>query len=546
MSPRYKYIDDFRSLEEQHPRLSFLFPNSRHVTLSMGALNAAIDGVSTASAFIDSSMDQPDILASSTLCLVLGDGQHPRTGILSAIQCGWNVVSIDSELDDKWVQGESLLPDGCNFMGFRGDMTRFLSEGMERVQSSLCCVSDIQQLVIICVERDGSFDQLKSLRGHLGISDLRMLYNSAPVNVISVSSDEVAGDCPLNIPPISSFVDEEILSKIRRVRVWNFQGSRRNRKLNKENKKATNAFISTSNKRQTNSKVSQLQKQQDLAAQRRLELNTKSCDEPRNDSSSINIERSNVSSKSFDTPCRNKTIGLRAQSSLVPLIHVVPPSCMPRSASERQARIYEVGSIDNHQDTLRTMKREFSPSNLSFNTASTADSSIHEFDCNDSGPQMTIIYNTGDFVEVRVGNIYQAGTIANQLFRGVYNVTLFGDTPAWKSKRLQVDIYQQSPECIPEVLARDIRPYTPAPLGETIYVFVNGRERKCRVHGYSYDDCDALTARHMKYIVKFASKNGGWRNEKHRVPVYRAYKLLDEVVLCKNANQNRCENNGLM
>jgi ribosomal protein L21E len=167
-------------------------------------------------------------------------------------------------------------------------------------------------------------------------------------------------------------------------------------------------------------------------------------------------------------------------------------------------------------------------------TESTSNSTFHEDgsdppSAHSRPPRITHDYKPGDIVEVKVDNLYQVGMVDSQPFKGVYNVTLFSDTPAWNEKRAHVDIYQHSPERMPEVLSRDMRPFTPAPMGEIVFVFVNGSERKCCVHGYSYDGSDELSPSHMKYVVKFAKKDGEWRHEKHRVPVQRAYRKLYAV-----------------
>jgi hypothetical protein len=599
--------------------LSFLFPSSRQVTTSFGALNAASVGLSSGAAngdSIGSSLDQLDKFSSRTLCLVLGDGRDPRTAVVASIRYGWSVVAIDEELDEKWQHPRGLLPDRCRFMGYRGAMSGFLSQGYEMVQSSLCCISDIDHLVIICIEQGGGFDQLKTIRGRLGVTDLRVLYNNVPATVVSLSSDEIIQDSPLKSPS-HSFVDEDILSTNKRVQVFSFQGSRRHpttvssvvspvriphmkqqrpRIMAEESTKRESPLPSAPNRRGANgnSKVAQLQKQQELASRRRTEisagqgrmhtrkpsatitddtsLSSSKCKDKPLEASSSKPPRSSVKTSlsnmvlrrratlgpvkrpnSIDSGGRRWTEGDEADSSkggvlqtesndtimsLLSLhspcpsrdvvIDVVSPSCMPRSASERHARMH-----DDPLDDVRTMKKHVfqSESSTSLTTESTANSSSHDDvfnQRNDSGSSIAAQeFKSGDFVEVRVGNVYQPGIIDKQLFKGVYNVTLYGDTPAWNEKRSQVGIYQQSPERIPEVLARDIRPFTPAPLGEVVFVFINGNERKCCVHGYSYSNSEELTAKTMKYVVKFAKKDGDeWRNEKHRVPVQRAYRML--------------------
>lgn len=629
--PQYKYIDRFQPLADQYPMLAFLFPSSRQITSALGALNAATVGISSGAAIgdsIGSNLDQLDGVSSRTLCLVLGDGRHPRTAIVAAIQHGWSVVAIDAELDEKWQHPLDLLPSGCRFMGFRGDMNRFLVEGLELVHSSLCSISAIDHLVVICVEHGKNLDQLTSIRGRLGVTDLRVLYNNVPATVVSVSSADIIEDCPLKLAPKHRYVDEDILSSNKQVQVWNFQGSRRLTPASDETSLQTmntlgvanvksrpkirsseegsvkNVLQPSAHRRVTvaNSKVAQLQKQQKLAYQKRLELSEKegiehdkkSSIETTNDAShslsksqEAQIANSKPprtsATKSFSDMVRRRRatiipkkstdiidyVNRRAEgdddpesskgvlqtqsedtimsimslytpdrSNAAPSIQdsvldLVSPSCMPRSASERHARIHDIESNDNSLDLLRTMKREVLPaSSGSLNTESTANSSVHEDETRDGIDPVSSLqeYEPGDFVEVKIGNIYQVGMIDKRCFKGIYNVTLFSDTPAWSKKRLSVDIYQQSPERMPEVLARDIRPFNPAPIGEVIYVFVNGNERKCCVHGYSYGNHDKLTARHMKYVVKFAKKDGDeWRSEKHRVPVQRAYRVLCDL-----------------
>jgi hypothetical protein len=37
------------------------------------------------------------------LCLAVGDGKHPRSGILFALATKWHVISIDPIMDNKWL-----------------------------------------------------------------------------------------------------------------------------------------------------------------------------------------------------------------------------------------------------------------------------------------------------------------------------------------------------------------------------------------------------------------------------------------------------------
>ncbi|KAL7477552.1 hypothetical protein ACHAW6_003358 [Cyclotella cf. meneghiniana] len=662
--PRYKYLDEFRPIAAKHPMLSFLFPSSRQITSALGALNAANLGLSEASSdgSISFSLDEDEKLP--VLCLVLGDGRDPRTAVLAAIQQRWSVVAIDPNLDAKWERPQELLPNGCRFMGFRGSMARFLAEGFEAVQSSLCPIADIQHLVIICVEQGADFDQLKSLRGRLGLADLRVLFNNVPSTVVSISSDEILHACPLKPTPNHSFVDQDILASNRRVQVWNFQSSRRPstsvpsiksaplqtiepsyilsphrnsipRILSDENIRTRSRspsciLPSTSSRRGSHSKVAQLQRQQELAHQNRIQLSAMRIPDQKlelerhtsgagTDDTSLSssksghdelppssgkpprsslknglskfarIKKSSIPPKKKDpnslstrrmtlcdrthlselilqveskdsimsfhsAPARDtlKTdqvclpIQSKRSASISPppvkdillnFTGVVPPSSMPRSAIERHARIHDRISVpcEDIHVTANARTGSTSDPSSSIRTESTSNSSFHEDDSDPPNSQSGAArrsqhdYKPGEMVEVKVDNLYQVGMVESQPFKCVYNVTLFSDTPAWNEKRAHVDIYQHSPERMPEVLARDMRPFTPAPIGEVIFVYVNGSERKCCVHGYSYDGSDELSPSHMKYVVKFAKKDGGWRHEKHRVPVQRAYRKLYAV-----------------
>jgi hypothetical protein len=171
------------------------------------------------------------------------------------------------------------------------------------------------------------------------------------------------------------------------------------------------------------------------------------------------------------------------------------------------------------------------PSALTFATDSTSNSSDDD-DLNSStssNKSRHHQYKEGDLVEVNIGDVYQVGVIDKQPLKGanLYNVTLLTDTPAWKEMQGTSIIYQNSGNKMPEVSGRNIRRFIPAPLGEILHVCVNGTVRKCRVHGYLFDNENDMSPQNMKYSVKFASQDGqGWTNEKYRVPVQRAYRQL--------------------
>ena len=178
------------------------------------------NGSFSSSAFTTCNVDP-----SSVLCLVLGDGDSPRTALAAAIKNGWTVVSIDEKLDKSWVGRRDGLGNSSSahrYVGFRGTMNDFLFEGKQMIQSSLCDSHNFQHLTIICIETTRNFDRLQTLRGRCGVADLRMIYNNIPTTVVSVSSSNLT-QCPLQCTNGSSYLDKGILSPNRHVTVWNFE-----------------------------------------------------------------------------------------------------------------------------------------------------------------------------------------------------------------------------------------------------------------------------------------------------------------------------------
>jgi hypothetical protein len=190
-------------------------------------------------------------------------------------------------------------------------MSDFLAEGLDVVQSSLCPVASIQRLVIVCLERNEKYDQLKSLRGRLGVSDLRVLCNNVTATIVSISldGDRNNNECPLKQPPTHSYLDEDILSPIQLVQIWNVQGSRR---------LSDSSYNTPRSVNKQNSKVAQLQRQQELARQNRIQSQKKpSKDDTDDDSSHEEKKRRKSKSKSKSSrdkqPTNNEIVPLSSQ-----------------------------------------------------------------------------------------------------------------------------------------------------------------------------------------------------------------------------------------
>lgn len=287
----YKYIEEFLGLVSQCPALECHFNHSAQISTSLASINAAMsNGSFSSSAFVTG-----DFEPSSVLCLVLGDGNSPRTALAAAVKNGWTVVSIDEKLDKSWVGRRDGLGNSSSahrYVGFRGTMNDFLFTGKKLIQSSLSD-SHFQCLVIICIETTSNFDRLGTLRGRCGVADLRMIYNNIPATVVSVSSPNLT-QCPFQSTKGSSYLDSGILSANRHVKVWNFESS--TKRSFDSSVPTTTVTISSSSEASSmtqydsgshqetalvsmpyahSSKVAQLQLQEALAAIRKSEMRNK-------------------------------------------------------------------------------------------------------------------------------------------------------------------------------------------------------------------------------------------------------------------------------
>ena len=321
-----RYLDEYNQLTSRHPILSSLFKNEEQFTSSLAALDAAT--------LATSSKLQQDSSPSFTFCLVLGDGRIPRTAVLAALQYGWSVVAIEGKLDDKWEEKPRPLQD-CRFMGYKGNMSQFLSEGLDDVEYSLCPISEIKELVIICMEGGGGYDTLKSLRGRLGVSDLRVLYNNVSATIVSISSEDNSDDCPLKQKPSHYFVDEDILSNNKLVQVWNVKGTRRLSDMESND-------MPRSASRRANSRVAQLQRQQDLARQNKMKSQKKIENEDDGSEGSYQ-EKPRRKSKSKRKSKRNSNVS----NELVPVSSPKDPPVTVSSFLSKQK------SIQREQETYR-------------------------------------------------------------------------------------------------------------------------------------------------------------------------------------------------
>ncbi|KAL7449124.1 hypothetical protein ACHAWC_001213 [Mediolabrus comicus] len=295
---KLKYIEEFMGLVSQCPALESHFNTSGQCSTSLASIHAAMSyGSFSSSAFVTGDVDP-----SSILCLVLGDGASPRTALAAAIKNGWTVVAIDENLDKSWVGSRDGLGNSSSahrYVGFKGTMNDFLFEGRQMIHSSLQdAFINFRHLIIICLESTSSFDNLKTLRGRCGVTDLRVIYNNIPATVVSVSSPDLT-QCPFQSTQACSYLDNCILSTNRHVKVWNFESSKRSFDASVP---AATVTISTSSDTSSmthndnnsggqdtaavslaytrSSKVAQLQLQEALAAMKNAEMRSRQRSSP--------------------------------------------------------------------------------------------------------------------------------------------------------------------------------------------------------------------------------------------------------------------------
>lgn len=95
-----KYFDEFMRLNCARDLLDLkLFPDSKEITESFGAYNAVRKHLRNELQFNDPSV----------ACVVVGDGNTPRTAALFAFRSAWNVISIDPRMKREWTCGQSKV-----------------------------------------------------------------------------------------------------------------------------------------------------------------------------------------------------------------------------------------------------------------------------------------------------------------------------------------------------------------------------------------------------------------------------------------------------
>lgn len=94
----FRYVDEFLGLKCASDILDMsIFPNGKEITESMGAYDAA-------RRYTQLSLSDPGVHV-----LVVGDGKHPRTGVLFAMRSKWNVASVDPESVHPKTLGQTTI-----------------------------------------------------------------------------------------------------------------------------------------------------------------------------------------------------------------------------------------------------------------------------------------------------------------------------------------------------------------------------------------------------------------------------------------------------
>jgi hypothetical protein len=93
--PNTRYINDFLHLKcAPDLILAKVFPNAKEITESLSMYWGVVNHISVPYGI---RRDDPKVTV-----YVVGDGKHPRTGMMFAYRSAWNVISIDPSMDSKW------------------------------------------------------------------------------------------------------------------------------------------------------------------------------------------------------------------------------------------------------------------------------------------------------------------------------------------------------------------------------------------------------------------------------------------------------------
>ena len=211
-----------------------VFNSAKDVSESMGALQAALrHGNLPPKSRVEKELMKDSIdtdnerSGSKVLCLVIGDGNTPRTAVLASfLTRGWDCVSIDPALTDKWKNNRSV--DGM--LGYQGTLEEFVIDSTtdrfpfgDKIQNSSeyqTPVNSWEHIVMLCVHSHARF------RGEATVDKIRKKFNNLPTTIVSLPC------CPrfrhihdIGIPPHKKYQDDCVFSACRTVDVWNFMDS---------------------------------------------------------------------------------------------------------------------------------------------------------------------------------------------------------------------------------------------------------------------------------------------------------------------------------
>ncbi|KAL3802944.1 hypothetical protein HJC23_011567 [Cyclotella cryptica] len=252
-----KYIDCVLSMPCYAKLNSMeLFYSSKDVSVSMAALDAVkLYGTVDSEYFIahdgdgnkvvprsvrkgrnaenggSSPKNDKNVNPKSIVCLVIGEGNLPRTAVLASLHYGWTTLSIDPTLSEDW---DGFQDDVPNYTGYSGTISEFMTDDYTDSFLELSSSqSNVQHLVIVAIQT--TKDQMR-LKGRSNINEIRARYEDVPTTLVSMSPLRKAtlapkrrdGQCgsklekDVGYEPNCSYIDEGVFSACRLVEVWNF------------------------------------------------------------------------------------------------------------------------------------------------------------------------------------------------------------------------------------------------------------------------------------------------------------------------------------
>ncbi|GMI39095.1 hypothetical protein TrCOL_g3411 [Triparma columacea] len=179
-----------------------IFTTAKDVSEAFSAINAARKTISP-------SKSRFGKMEGNTLCLCIGDGCTPRSAALACFVEGWKCISIDPEMQDKWVEGGAAAGSVKGLTCFKALLSQFMDTPSPDEPPP-------DSLILLLIHSHAR------LIGNASIDKIRERYGSPPTCLISIPCCASFGTERDVGRPDDTFDDDCIFSAKRTVMCWKF------------------------------------------------------------------------------------------------------------------------------------------------------------------------------------------------------------------------------------------------------------------------------------------------------------------------------------